>query len=150
MPTGAAELRVLSTHAAEEVLSALTPQFARATGHRLSFGYDPANATKRQIEGGALFDVAIVIRPVLDELTRQGRIVPDSRANIGRCGLGLAVRRGAPKPDIGTTKAFKQAMLAAVSVVRSTEGTSGVYFAKLLERLGIADQMKHKIKLGPS
>src|SRR5437763_1037100 len=136
MPTGGAELRVLSTHAAQEVLSALMPQFERATGHRLCFGYDPANAIKRQIEGGALFDVAIVTRPVLDELTRQGRIAPDSRANIGRCGLGVAVRRGAPKPDISTTDSFKRTMLAAVSVVRSTEGTSGLYFAKLLDRLG--------------
>jgi len=146
----AIEIRVLSTHAVSEVLGELGPQFERATGYRLSFGYDPANALRRQIEGGAPFDVAIVTRPVIDTLAGQGKILPDSCADIGRSGLGVAVRKGAPKPDIGTTEAFKRALLAAKSVVRSKEGTSGVYFEKLLDRLGIAEAVRGKITLGPS
>jgi molybdate transport system substrate-binding protein len=146
----AAEIKVLSTHAALEVLSELGPQFERATGHKLSFSFDPANVVKRQIEGGAAFDVAIVTRAAIDDLAKQGKIVPDSRADIGRSGLGVAVREGAPKPDISTVDGFKRALLSAKSLVRSTEGTSGLYFEKLLDRLGIAEEMRGKIRLGPS
>jgi molybdate transport system substrate-binding protein len=146
----AAEIKVLSTHAAMEVLSELGPQFERSTGHKLSFSYDPANIIKRQIEGGAAFDIAIVTRGVLDDLTKQGKIATDSGTDIGRSGLGVAVREGVPKPDIGTVDGFKRALLSAKSLICSTEGTSGIYFGKLLERLGIADEMRSKIKLGPS
>ena len=145
----AAEIKVLSTHAVFEVLSELGPQFERTTGHRLSFSYDPANVIKRQIEGGAAFDVAIVTRQVIDDLAKQGKIMPDTQSDIGRSGLGVAVRKGAPKPDIATIEGFKRTMLAAKSVVRSAEGTSGVYFEKLLDRLGIAEAMRGKIRLGP-
>lgn len=145
-----ADIRVLSTHAVLDVLNELGPKFERATGHRLSIGYDPAKAVKRQIENGAAFDVAIVTRPVFDDLAAQGKILLETRADIGRSGLGVAVRKGAPKPDIATTEAFKRALLAAKSVVRSTEGTSGIYFEKLLDRLGIAEAMRDKVKLGPS
>lgn len=145
-----ADIRVLSTHAVLDVLNELGPKFERATGHRLSIGYDPAKAVKRQIENGAAFDVAIVTRPVFDDLAAQGKILLETRADIGRSGLGVAVRKGAPKPDIATTEAFKRALLATKSVVRSTEGTSGIYFEKLLDRLGIAEAMRDKVKLGPS
>ena len=145
-----ADIRVLSTHAVLDALNELGPKFERATGHRLSIGYDPAKAVKRQIENGAAFDVAIVTRPVFDDLAAQGKILLETRADIGRSGLGAAVRKGAPKPDIATTEAFKRALLAAKSVVRSTEGTSGIYFEKLLDRLGIAEAMRDKVKLGPS
>jgi molybdate transport system substrate-binding protein len=146
----AAEIKVLSTHAVLEVLSELGPQFERSTGHKLSFSYDPANIIKRQIEGGSAFDIAIVTRGVIDDLTKQGKIVADSRTDIGRSGLGVAVREGAPKPDISAVDGFKLALLSTKSLIRSTEGTSGIYFEKLLERLGIADEMRSKIRLGPS
>jgi molybdate transport system substrate-binding protein len=145
-----ADIRVLSTHAVLDVLNELGPKFERATGHRLSIGYDPAKAVKRQIENGAAFDAAIVTRPVFDDLAAQGKILPETRADIGRSGLGVAVRKGAVKPDIATTEAFKRALLATKSVVRSAEGTSGLYFETLLDRLGIAEAMRDKVKLGPS
>jgi molybdate transport system substrate-binding protein len=145
-----ADIRVLSTHAAMDVLNELGPKFERASGRTLSIGYDPAKAVKRQIEHGAAFDVAIVTRPVFDDLAAQGKMLPETRADIGRSGLGVAVRKGAAKPDIATTEAFKRALLATKSVVRSTEGTSGLYFEKLLDRLGIAEAMRDKIVLGPS
>jgi molybdate transport system substrate-binding protein len=146
----AGEIKGLSTHAVLEVLSEFGPQFERSTGHKLSFSYDPANIIKRQIEGGSAFDIAIVTRGVIDDLTKQGKIAADSRTDIGRSGLGVAVREGAPKPDISTVDGFRHALLSTKSLIRSTEGTSGIYFEKLLERLGIADEMRSKIKLGPS
>jgi molybdate transport system substrate-binding protein len=101
----AGEIKVLSTHAALEVLSELGPQFERSTGHKLSF---PANIIKRQIEGGSAFDIAIVTRGVIDDLTKQGKIAADSRTDIGRSGLGVAVREGAFKPDISTVDGFRR------------------------------------------
>ncbi len=146
----AADIKVLSTHAALDVLSELGPKFERASGHRLSFAYDPAKAVRRQIENGAAFDIAIVTRPVFDALAAQGKILADTRADIGCSGLGVSVRQGAAKPDIGSVEAFTRTLLAAKSVVRSTEGTSGMYFETLLDRLGIAEAMRNKIVLGPS
>ena len=145
-----ATIRILSTHAALDVLNVLGPNFERAHGCRLSYGYDPAKAVKRQVETGAAFDVAIVTRPVFDDLIAQGRMLAEPRADVGRSGLGLSVRAGAAKPDIGTTEAFKRTLLAAKSVARSTEGTSGIYFDRLIERLGLAETMRDKIVLGPS
>jgi len=144
------EVKVLSTHAVEAVLRALAPKVAHASGQRLTIRYDPANALKRAIENGAAFDVAIVTRPVIDELAAQGLVLRETCRDIARSGLGVAVRAGAPKPDIASPDAFKRALLAARSVVRSSEGTSGVYFEKLLQRLGIADALRARIVLGPS
>ena len=112
--------------------------------------YDPANALKRKIEDGVAFDVAIVTRPVIDALAERGKVVRESCVDIGRSGLGVAVRKGAAIPDIASVDAFKNALLAARSVVRSREGTSGLYFETLLTRLGIAEAMRGKIVLGGS
>jgi molybdate transport system substrate-binding protein len=133
-----------------EVLSELGPQFEGTTGYTLSFSYDPANAIKRQIENGAAFDVVIVTRKSIDDLIRQGKVLHNTCVDIGRSGLGVSVRKGAPKPDISTVESFKQTMLHAKSVIRSTEGTSSLYFETLLNRLVIAEEMKGKIGLGPS
>ena len=146
----AAELIILSTHAVFEVLGELGPQFERASGYRLSIGFDPANAIKRRIDSGALFDVAIVTRAVVDQLAGQGVILPDSCVDVARSGLGISVRKGAPKPDIATVDGFKRALLAAKTLVRSRDGSSGIYFDALLDRLGIADEMRGKITVGGS
>lgn len=146
----ATDIKVLSTHAVFEVLGALVPKFERASGHRLSCSYDPANAIKRRIDGGETFDVAIVTRPVIDGLTKQGKILAGTCVDLGRSGLGVSVRKGAHKPAIGTVEDFRRTLLAAKSVVRSAEGASGQYFMTLLERLGIASDMRDKIRLGQS
>jgi molybdate transport system substrate-binding protein len=145
-----ADIKVLSTHAVQEVLRELAPGFERANGTRLDIDYDPANAVKRRIEEGAPFDVAIVTRPISDALAEQGKLIRNSCIDIARSGLGVAVRKGAAKPDITTPDAFKRALLSAKSVARSKEGTSGLYFETLLERLGIAEAMRGKIVLGGS
>ena len=144
------DIKVLSTHAVEEVLRELGPSFERASGARLAIDYDPANALKRKIEDGIAFDVAIVTRPVIDALGQRGKIVRESCIDIGRSGLGVAVRKGATMPDIASVNTFKNALLAARSIVRSREGTSGLYFESLLPRLGIAEAMRGKIMLGGS
>ena len=92
----AAEIRVLCTHALQKVIEHVTPEFERATGYKLSFGYDPAIAIKRQIENGAQFDVVLITWGAIDDLTTQGKILPASRVNLARSGLGVAVRKGLP------------------------------------------------------
>jgi molybdate transport system substrate-binding protein len=145
-----ANIKILSTHAVQEVLHELGPLFERAGGFSLTIDYDPANALKRRIEDDTAFDVVIVTRPVIDALARQGKVHREACTDIGRSGLGVAVRQGAAKPDITTVEAFKHALLAARSLVRSKEGTSGLYVETLLDRLGIVDAMRDKIVLGPS
>jgi len=145
-----ADIKVFSTHAVQEVLRELGPAFERASGVRLAISYDPANALKHKIEDGAEFDVAIVTRAVIDSLAKQRKIVTESCTDIARSGLGVAVRKGTAKPDVTTVNAFKRALLAAKSVVRSKEGTSGLYFDVLLTRLGIAEAMRGKVVLGGS
>jgi molybdate transport system substrate-binding protein len=133
-----------------DVLAELGPAFERDSGVTLSLWYDPAKAVRRFIENGGTCDVAIVTRPVFDALAAQNMMLADTRADVGRCGLGVAVREGAPVPDISTAEALKRALLAARSVVRSTDGTSGQHFETLLARFGIAEQMRDKIVMGPS
>src|ERR1700678_869668 len=104
----AAELRVVSTHALLEVLTALTPTFENGSGFKVTFGLDPSNVIKGQIEWGVPFDVAIVTRGVLDDLIKRGKIVPETQAVLASSGLGLVVRKAAPEPDISTEEGFKQ------------------------------------------
>jgi molybdate transport system substrate-binding protein len=145
-----ADMKILSTHALQEVLGELGPPFERVSGVGLAIDYDPANALKSRIETGTPFDVAIVTRTVFDGLALKGKVRAETCKDIGRSGLGVAVRQGAAAPDIATVDAFRRSLLAARSVVRSKEGTSGLYFETLLGRLGIADAMRGKIVLGPS
>jgi molybdate transport system substrate-binding protein len=145
-----ANINILSTHAVQEVLLELAHLFERASGFDLSIDYDPANVLKRRIENGAAFDVVIATRSVIDTLVVEGKVRRETCADIGRCGLGVAVSQAAAKPNIATVEGFKRALIEARSLVRSKEGTSGLYFETLLDRLGIAGVMHDKIMLGPS
>jgi molybdate transport system substrate-binding protein len=142
----AAELKVVSGNGARAAVQELCAQFERTSGHKVSLRFEVNAALKRKIEGGETFDVAILNPPVLDDLIRQGKVVAGTRADIGRAGLGVAVRTGAQKPDIGSVEAFRRALLAAKSVAYPGEGASGIYFVGLLDRLGIAAEMKPKLK----
>lgn len=144
------EINVFSTHALYEVLRELGPAFERTSRCKLSCTFDPTKAVRRRIEKGEGFDVAIVTRPVIDELARRGTIVSETCIDLGRSGLGISVRKGAARPSIATVGDFKQALLAAGSIVRSAEGASGRYFETLLDRLGIGEAVRGKIKIGQS
>ena len=143
----AAEIKVLSTIGVRSVMHELVPRLEQATGHKLVIVYEVANVLKRRIDAGESFDVAILTLAVTDDLMRQGKIMDGTRSGIARSGNGLAVRAGALKPDISTAEAFKRALLGAKSIAYSKEGASGIYFAGLLQRLGIAAEMKPKMRL---
>jgi molybdate transport system substrate-binding protein len=146
----AAELKVLSAGAFKQIVVALAPEFEKATGHKLVIENETVGALVKQIEGGERFDVTFLSPGAVDDLIKKGKIAEGSRVNIARVGVGVMVKDGAPKPDIGSVDAFKQALLAAKSVAYidpASGGSSGIYVAKLLDQLGIADQIKPKAKL---
>jgi len=142
----AAEIRVLASTAVKTVLDELGPQFEKATGNKLTFTIAPAAVLKSQIDQGASFDVAILTAPLTDGLAGEGKI-DTARTAIAHAGIGVAIHKGAPKPDIGTTEAFKRALLNAKSVGYTAAGASGVYLKTLFEKLGIADELKPRLKL---
>lgn len=142
--TGAAGIKVLCSNSSHAVMEELLPAFERASGHKVSISYDTAILTLSRIKGGETADLVILNAPAIDELTKQGRIAAGSRRTLARCGIGIAVRAGAPKPDISSVEAFKRALLDAKSIAHTEAGASGIHFAGLIERLGIAAQVKAK------
>ena len=145
----AAEIKVLASNALKTALEELGPQFEKASEHKLSFTFNAAVPLKAEIEKGVAFDVAILSAPITEDLVKQGKLVAATRADIAPSGAGLAVKRGAPKPDISTTEAFKRTLLDAKSICYVEQGATGIYLKGLFERLGIAEQLKSKTKLLP-
>ncbi len=142
----AAELKVMAGAAMSGLLGELGPQFERATGHTLVIEYGLGPALKRQIEAGATFDLVILSRALIDDLIKQGKIAAATRAEIARAGVGVAVRSGAPKPDISSVDAFKRALLDAESITYVLESTTGIHLAKVFDGFGLREQMKAKTK----
>ena len=146
---GGTTVRALVTGAARPAFEQLAPQFQQATGHKLSAQFDLPPALVRKVDAGEPFDVLILSYDV-EGLIKQGKLAADSRTVLGRTGVGVAIRAGAPKPDFGSVDAFKRALIDAKAIATSGEGSSGRYVASLLERLGIAAEVKPKIKSGGS
>ena len=116
----------------------LAPRFEAATGHKLTITFGSTNPLKARIEKGEAFDMTILGEAAVDDLIKQGKLAAATRTVVARSGLGVAVRKGAVKPDISTTEAFKRTLLAAKSVGYLDDGLTGTYLKGLLQRLGIA------------
>jgi molybdate transport system substrate-binding protein len=142
----AAEIKVLSTVGMQPATPELFAQFEAATGHRVAVTYGLAAVLKTKFVEGAPADVLILTAPIIEDLAKQGKVVGNSKKDVARSGVGIAVKAGGPKPDISTPDALKTAVLAAKSIGYSREGASGVAFARALDRLGIADQVRAKYK----
>src|SRR6266581_3531449 len=121
----AAEIKVLASNGVKEALNELAPAFERATKHKVAISYGLAAG--------------------LNDLAKQGKVDPRGRAAIARSGVGIGIRKGARRPDIRTEQALRRTLLAADSITWAKEGQSGIYFADLLKRIGIAERMKPKI-----
>lgn len=146
----AAEIRVLTAGAMKAVVLELAPGFERATGHTLSVKNDTAGGLAKRIAGGEAFDLAVITPAVVDDLIKQNRIAAGTRTDLARVGMGVAIKEGAVRPEIGTVDAFKAALLAAKAVAYidpKAGGSSGIYFDKLIERLGIAELVRGKAVL---
>jgi molybdate transport system substrate-binding protein len=128
----------------------MLPQFERQSGHKAIVDNDTVGALTKRIEAGEAFDLAVLTPSAVDSLSKSGKLVPGSGRNLARVGIGVVVKEGAPKPDIGSVDAFKKALLAASSIAYidpAAGGSSGIYVAGLLDRLGIAAEMKGKSRL---
>jgi molybdate transport system substrate-binding protein len=146
----AAEIRLLSASALHPAIDALIPDFEKSSGHKITVAYGTAGAVADRVQKGEAAAVVTSSVPMIDRLQAQGKVVAGDRVIIAKVGVGAFVRKGAAKPDISSPDAFKRAMLAARSIAYPDPaggGASGIYVASLLERLGIAAEMKPKTRL---
>ena len=126
-----AAVRVFSSNGIKAVMEELLPQCERAIGHTIEIQFNSAAVLKQKIDAGEAFDVAILTPALIDELIQQGKIAPGTRSDIARSGIGIGVRAGAPKPDISTPAALKQALLHAKSITYARVGASRTYIEKM-------------------
>lgn len=140
----AAELKVLSASGMQAVMEDLGPKFERVTGHMLAITFAPLGGVVSRVQGGETGDVIVIPQQGIEILTKDGKIVVGTETILARAGLGVAVRKGAPKPDISSPEALKRTLLAAKSISYIPGGVSGIHFVKVLDRLGIANEMQSK------
>ena len=142
----AAELKVLGA-GVRAVMEDLGPKFERATGHKLVITFAPLGVVVKRIQDGETGDVVVIPRQGIESLAKDGKVVAGTETVLARSGVGVAVRKGAPKPDISSPEALKRTLLAAKSISYNDPAlgaASTLHFAKVLDRLGIADEMKSK------
>ncbi len=142
---GSGEITVMASAAFDEAYKILMPAFERASEHNVVTIRAPTVDIMARLKGGEVVDLVIISAPSIDALIAAGKIVPGSRVDLAKSGVGVAVRAGAPRPDVSSADALRRALLAAKSIAYST-GPSGVYLADLFQRMGIADELKSKIK----
>jgi len=140
----AADLKIFGSRVTKMVIGDIGAGFERDTGHKLTVVTDVAAVMKRRIEQGEAVDLAVLVNFQADDLIRQGKLIADTRADVMKSGIGVAVRRGAPKPDISTVDAFKRTLLAARSITYLKEGASTLHLDRVFDELGIAEALKQK------
>jgi molybdate transport system substrate-binding protein len=144
-------IKVMSCGAVQSMVTALGAEFEQATGHKLDLNFGTAGALRERLKGGEAADLVILPAATVEAMEKNGAFVPGSRTDLGRTVTGVAVRAGAPAPDISTPEAFKKALLDAATVSYTDPkagGSSGTMFAGLLEKLGIAEAVSKKAVLG--
>jgi molybdate transport system substrate-binding protein len=139
----AAEITVIASTAMREVMAELVPMFERASGHKVAISFLSGAVLPVKVKEGAQADLVVTTPETIDDLVKAGKLVTGTRVDFVHSGAGVAVRAGAPKPDIGTPEAFKAALMTAKTVGYS-QGPSGVHFMTVLTRLGITDEVKAK------
>ena len=140
----------MSAGAVEGPVSELAPAFTRATGHEVELSFNTVGALKERFTGGEKTDAIILSFPAIEALEKDGRFVARSRADLGRASCGVAVRDGMMMPDISTVEGFKRMLHNAGSIAANDPahgGSSGIYLADLLKRMGLTDEVKPKLVL---
>ena len=144
IPVNAAEVVLLSSTAMREALEDLVPMFEKVSGHKVTIVFKSGVDVSAALRAGDQADLAVSTDTALDELVKEGKIVAGSRVDFSRPRVGVAVKAGAPKPDISTADGFRKALLAAKSIGYS-KGPSGIHLDGVMKRLGIFDQVKSKL-----
>jgi len=142
----AAEITFFCSNALKAVMEELAPRFEKASEHKLSITYGSTNPLKARIVKGEAFDLTILGEAAIDDLIKQGKLVAATRVVVARSALGVAIRKGAAKPDISTTEAFKRTLLNAKSIAYLPDGLTGTYLKVLFQRLGITESMQLRYK----
>lgn len=145
----AADLRIIAPNAVKEIVTDVAARYERASGNGVVFTWGGSEAIAKRVNDGDMFDVVLNTPQNLDTLSKAGKIVPGTRTNFAKSGIGVAVRAGQPRPDVSNEEALRKALLEAKTVGISS-GPSGRYVAELFERLGIASQVESKVKQPPS
>jgi molybdate transport system substrate-binding protein len=148
----AAEIRVLSVGAVQNAVKSLADDFARESGHQVIFTIGSPVIVMQKIKDGETYDAVIVSEPAMDQLDKEGTVNPESRVRLANTGMGVAVRDGAPLPDLSTPDAFKAALLAAKSIVYgdpTLPNQSGEKAEKILVKAGLLDALKPKLQVVP-
>lgn len=146
LSAAADEIVVFSTPSLKPVLDHLGPKFEGSTRHTLKINYAAVAALKREIDGGAAFDVALLLPAPVDDLIKEGKAVRASRTDLAVALVGVAVRKGIPRPDVSSTDALRRSLLSTNSAAYGADSASGKYFLSLIDRLGIGPQMQAKLK----
>lgn len=152
LSASAADIKVLTAGAFKPVVTALVPEFEKQTGHKVTVDNDTAGGLAKRINDGEAFDLLVLTPTALAALTKAGKVADGSSKTLARVAIGVAVKKGAPLPDISTVPAFQSALLAARAVAYidpEAGGSSGIYLSKLFEKMGIADRIKAKAVLVP-
>lgn len=142
----AAELKVLASGAVKEAYAELVPQFEKTSGNKVAITWAGTVDIKKKVESGEVYDVVIIASPEMDGFVKDGKIAAGTKVDLVKSGVGVAVKAGAPKPDLSSGEALKKTLLAAKSVGYS-QGPSGSYMLSLFDKMGIADQIKAKAKV---
>jgi molybdate transport system substrate-binding protein len=145
----AAEIKLIAANALKEAVLELVPEFDGASGHQVTTIWGGTEGITKRVTDGEMVDVVLIAAPNIDRLIADGKLIKGSRTDVAKSGVGVAVRSGLPKPDISSSEAVKQAVLAAKSVAYSS-GPSGFYLANLFQKMGITDHIKDKVKQPPS
>jgi molybdate transport system substrate-binding protein len=148
-----AELKVLAANGIQAVVEDLGPKFERATGHKLVITFSTGGATVKRVQDGEVANVVIAPKPGIDRLVKNGKVSADNVTALASTGISVAIRKGTPKPDISSPEALKRTLLTAKSItyLNPADGAaSGIHFAKVIDRLGIASEMKSKTIFAPS
>ena len=146
---GAAEIKVLSTQATEQAYRELVPEFEKASGHKVTTVFTGTLDANKRLASGETYDMLIMSAPSIEEHMKSGKAVAGSRVDLAKSGTAVGVKAGAPKPDISSVDAVKKMLLSAKSIGYST-GPSGNYVISLFDRLGVAEQVKPKLKQTPT
>ena len=141
-----AELKIMAAGPLTAVFKELGPRFERDTGHKIVARFSGTSIVKKEIDSGEVFDLVITNASAVDAWVKEGKVSATSRVPVANVGLGVGVRAGAPKPDVSSVEASRRTLLAAATVGHGSESASATAFRNLLDRLGIADEMKTKLR----
>ena len=142
----AADITLLASTGVSSMMKVVLLEFEKKTGHNIKVSYDTSNLLMKRIQSGESVDLVILTAPLIDELTQSGKITSGSRLDLAKSGIGVAIQSGKTKPDISSPESLKKALLETNSVAYTATGASGIYFAKVIDQLGIGDQLRAKSK----